>query len=449
MPLIVLASVVSLLHGNTVSGFWRFDDPQMLDFIRHQPLLETLYRPEVWRELDAPFFTPLLTFSYAIDSALFDLQPAGFYLHHLISLILAAWMTTLLLRRWIPPMHASLGGLLFLLGFPVTVVAQQLMTRHYIEGLAFAIAALICFYESARRPVWAWTGAMCYLVAMLAKEVYAPLVIFLLVATDRSDRDRPLRPRLMPYILAVTGYVFWRHAMLGGIGGYTHRLVPDSAELLNFMSGSMSWVLGNGPLTIALTVVAAGGLLVGIRTRELKPTRVTVATILLVAPLLPIMIPAAQPEAPGYFIPHRYLFLPWWALCCALAIALAPRRTTASTHLAMTGISPAWIAIPFATALAGAMSYNQEAATDCFRRLIANNEQMYQTAWFEDETSLIRTPRTLFPYTALMTAYIASIRNRPVENMPRVLEIGAQTESATRTFTWSYDPRTCGLRPLL
>ena len=99
IPLVILAGVVLLMHGETVSGFWRFDDPQMLDFVRHQPLLETFHRPEVWRALDAPFFTPLLTLSYAVDDALFDLRPAGFYLHHLISLCLTVGITAVRLKR--------------------------------------------------------------------------------------------------------------------------------------------------------------------------------------------------------------------------------------------------------------------------------------------------------------------------------------------------------------
>lgn len=436
-----LAAAIWLLHGNVLSGFWRFDDPQMLDFIRHQPLPETLYRPDVWQKLNAPFFTPLLTLSYALDNTLFDLHAPGFYLHHLFSLFLAAWMTTRLLRRWTPPIHACLGSLLFVAGFPVTVVAQQIMTRHYIEGLVFAIAALICFYDSARRPAWAWAGALCYLVAMLAKEVYAPLLFFLLVATDRNTEEAPLLPRLTPYILAATIYVPWRHAMLGGMGGYTTRLIPGSAELLNFISGTVHWGLGGGPLTTILAGIAAGGLLIGIRHRALKPARTALVATLLAIPLLPIMIPAALPEAPGYFIPHRYLFLPWWALSCALAIALAPRRTP---PLARRPPST-WIAIACATAFAAAVSYNQHASNVCFRQLINDNERMYQTIWFEDQTSLIRIPHSLLPYTGLMTTYIASIRNLPPERLPRLVDTNEPPGPAARTFAWSYDPKSCGL----
>jgi len=452
VPPVLLAAAVCLLHGNAVSGFWRFDDPQMLDFARHQPLIESFFRPDVWQKLGAPFFTPLLTFSYAIDDALFDLIPSGFYLHHLASLFLAAWMTTRLLRRWTPSVQATLGGILFLTGFPVTVVAQQLMTRHYIEGLVFAIAALICFHDASHRPGRAWTGALCYLLAMLAKEVYAPLILFLFVATDWRTSGPPRLRRLAPYLLAAAAYLPWRQAMLGGVGGYTTRLIPDSAELLDFLRGSLVWTLGDGhgTFTVALALLTTGVLLCGIRTRALRPATLTVAALLLAAPLLPVMISSTQAEAPAYFIPHRYLFLPWWALSCALALALSPPRRTMAAPLSSTSMtlrpSTAGVAIAFAAAFAGAMTYNQTPAADCFRHLITDNEQLYRTAWRDNDTAVIQVPRTLIPYVSFMTRHIASLRSQPVERMPRIAEAGRPQApppaEAVTAFTWSYNPKT-------
>ena len=50
---IILAN--GLAHPHLLLGLWRYDDPQILDFVIHQPIFESFYQPQVWRTLGLPF----------------------------------------------------------------------------------------------------------------------------------------------------------------------------------------------------------------------------------------------------------------------------------------------------------------------------------------------------------------------------------------------------------
>ena len=57
------------------------------------------------------------------------------------------------------------------------------MTRHYLEGMLFALLAILAFVHAQRRQSmpWAFAGALAYALAVTAKEIYVPLVLVVLV----------------------------------------------------------------------------------------------------------------------------------------------------------------------------------------------------------------------------------------------------------------------------
>jgi hypothetical protein len=264
--LIVLAAFV--VHGGAMGRFWLGDDPQvLLHALRHSPV-EILTVPDAWQELSTSNFTPLVTISFDLDLRLFGPEPEGFYIHQITVIALAAIAFGLLLRLLGVGSAMSLAAaIVFLAAPPVVHVAYSLMTRHYVEGLLFATLSLIVWIASARldrRSRWRTAGlavaaAVSYLLAMLAKEVFAPLpLVFLALAIARREEWRRVAVRLTPVVVAALTYIAWRVVMLGGVGGYGSgtgglHLFGAVAEYV----AMRPWI---GLWSVVLAVVAATGM---------------------------------------------------------------------------------------------------------------------------------------------------------------------------------------------
>lgn len=308
---LLLGTAVWLLHGSALQGFWRVDDPLILLYVSEQPaILGYFFSPAQWQALGAPFFTPWLALDFRLDAILSGTDPQGFYLHHLAVLWGAALLTYLLLRRHTGHLWAAAAALLFLAGAPTAVVAQQLMSRHYATGLLFMILALYFWLREGPPPRWQHLllGAVCYLAAMLNKEVFAPLPLVLLFLGNRPLKER--LTALLPYAGAALVFILWRRLMLGtAFGGYSTGFVPDS------WLGSMAVL----PQTLfgAWHLPALGALLLlilacrpGLRGWGLLIASAAALTLPFVSVLATLNIQLL-----------RYLLLPWWALCVFLALA--------------------------------------------------------------------------------------------------------------------------------
>ena len=219
--IIILIATTFVLHQSVGEHFWRWDDPIILKCaIEHTPL-EYFFIPENYRCLTGSHVTPWLLFSFDLDFGLFGLFSQGFYWHHLFSLSLVSVASFWLLKLYIRPMLAFMGAMLFIIGSPVWVVAQQLMTRHYVEGLIFAIMALYCYIISLRKNqiAYATMGSFFYILATLAKEIYVPLVGILLFIPETNLKKRLYAS--LPYFLWSVAYIFYRNYLLGNfVGGY-------------------------------------------------------------------------------------------------------------------------------------------------------------------------------------------------------------------------------------
>jgi hypothetical protein len=133
--IIILMATTLVLHQSVGESFWRWDDPIILKCVIENTPLEYFFIPENYRCLTGSHVTPWLLFSFDLDFELLGLFSQGFYWHHLFSLGLVSVASFWLLKLYIRPLLAFMGIMLFIVGSPVWVVAQQLMTRHYVEGL--------------------------------------------------------------------------------------------------------------------------------------------------------------------------------------------------------------------------------------------------------------------------------------------------------------------------
>jgi hypothetical protein len=291
-----LALIIGGFYGDVIHLWWTYDDTQILKHaILYHPR-EYFLQPRIWQEFTPRFLTPVLLFSFDIDIFLFDLKPQWFYIHQLIVIWLCSIMLYLILRKWVQRPFAFLGAALFLLGSPVAVIAQQLMTRHYVDGLFFTLISLYLFIKSLEESKigWAYGSALAYALSMAAKEVYVPFA-FLLIALPCGEWKHRLK-YLAPHFVLLSLYVGWRFWMLGTPwGGYGGAISAKNAILLfynNFFFGQKS-ALG---ITAAIAVLAA--FIIFLTKNWKRAFFILWIGVLILFPILPV----AHFAAPRFFL---------------------------------------------------------------------------------------------------------------------------------------------------
>ena len=345
--LLLMLPVTAVLYGSTVNGWWCCDDSQLLkSAIKYSPW-QYFTIPDVWREVVNSTLSPLDVLAYDIDLALFGAWPPAFYAHNLLSIALAGWAVYLVARQWTDRAGPAVAaGLLFLCGSPVAISSEQLMGRHYIEGLAAFLLAVYLYVRAAReqRPgLAAWAG-VAYAISATAKEIFLPLglVPFLLPVG-------PLKLRLRlgwPFLLVMLLYLPWRSYMLGhAFGGYQPAgswLSLDTLQLVTRqLLGVPGWIL------TPWGVVAAGVALAwsaGLVPRQQRLAVLLGAAIVLGLLLMPLL---ALARHPGLNV-HRYFLTLWTAF--ALVVPLGLARLGAHSSAWLRAVPLGWAAVLAASA---------------------------------------------------------------------------------------------------
>lgn len=314
-----LAALTLLLHGSALQGGWRFDDPLILRYILEHPDVTGYFlSPEQWRASGFPFFTPWLILDYWLDLKLFGFKPAMFFAHHLLIIWLAALLTFMLLYRRVGAFLSGMAAALFLSGAPVAIISQQIMTRHYATGLVFAILSIL-FWLRAREGATRIAPALSagfYLLAMLNKEIFAPLPLVLFFLQSGTLKSRIVA--MYPLALSAVIFVLWRSAMLGKVvGGYAGfdaaRELPASLIILP------QTFFGSGVAALAALLSVAGWALYA--SRRHAP--------LILAVLAALLLPFLAIHASLHPVVLRFAFLPWWGCCVLLTLGLATIRHSA------------------------------------------------------------------------------------------------------------------------
>src|SRR5581483_9365383 len=166
--------------------------------------------PAEYMHLSATTFTPLLLLSYKFDLRLHGFDTRLFYAHQVAAILLAAVLLFFLIRRYIDLWYAAAGAGVFLTTWAAVYAARTLMIRHYVEGLVFALAALLAWRRS--KPL----SAFFYLLAMLSKEVYAPIPLFFICDSIYEHRSwRAIARELIWPSIAAIVFLAWRWRMTG------------------------------------------------------------------------------------------------------------------------------------------------------------------------------------------------------------------------------------------
>ncbi len=310
-----LAVLVLCLYHSALHGWWRWDDTYILKLAASQTPFDYFFSPDDYQLLSPQNFTPWLIFSFDLDFYCFGFEPARFYARQLMDLWLAGVVSYFLLRLWVPNGWAALGGALCIVGAPVATTVQQLMTRHYMEGLIFALLALYLFLISIKgaRRFSLILGAIFYLLAMGSKEVFVPLVAICIFWPEGPLRKRLLA--LIPYFSALILYVFWREFMIDMVSGGYHI---NWNTLLSFPLRACHSFFGSTHFSVIIGILVVLVLFSSLVKKV--PRRIVFAAIVIIAAVGPLM-PLKSTAMAG-----RYFLLPWWVFSMILVVVLGSRQ---------------------------------------------------------------------------------------------------------------------------
>jgi hypothetical protein len=387
LPAAILLAVSLYRYYPALAGYWRWDDTALLQQALKHPFWQNFVVPEVYRQLSGANLTPWVLLSFKADLSLFGNNPIYYYLHHLLSLALAAVVFYNVLILWVGPKTALVGALLFLLGAPTATVAEQLMTRHYIEGLILALVAVLCYVRYVRGgPRRAFVSAMfCYLFAVTAKEVYVPLV-FLPLCISEGTLGRRLQG-LMAFGLVAVAYIFWRFWMLGVfIGGYTGGDVAWMASMLPLVGTGLARlpaVAGGHTWIIPL----AAWLLLGVTYAFCFPVRVVRGILILVLVLLPL-VPLTV--SPGITLPNRYLLVLWLVLVMMGCVA-ADRLFQAAAKVSIKRIAVTGLRVLIVVVAVLLIDYGYE-TSGAVRRTAREFDVQGRFLWHHEDPSICYVP---------------------------------------------------------
>ncbi len=265
--------------------WWSGDDPALLKLAINSHYWQHFLSPSAYRQLTASNLTPWAFTLYKLDWDVFGFRPAAFHLHQFVSIGITLILLQRLCRQWFGLSASLVAVLVFMLSKPMLEAGETLMQRHYVEGLAFSLGAVLCFLRSLERRNTAWSAASAglYFLACSAKEIYVPLPLVLLVLPAGTWRAR-LKGALAPF--AVLGaYVLWRQWMLGNLGGYGGKV--DFTRILQTPLALADLLGWHGPLPTGLLVGLAIGALLLVR----KEAKLLVLTLpaLAILPVVPVI----------------------------------------------------------------------------------------------------------------------------------------------------------------
>lgn len=294
-------------------------------------------------------FRPLRNFSYALDHALWGLQPAGWHFHNVLLHLFNAVLLYGLLRRCCKIEAAWAGAALFLVHPVVSETVSWVSCRDDLLAVSFVLLAALAWCEAVQadqkghRPILWWgVVAMLYVLACLAKiqAVVLPVLLLavsgLLMVTGRIQVTRlrarsPLALGLIPIAVVMLA---WRWAFIGGasssgggLGGIRETalcMVPALGHYLRLAIFPFPLLADYSGMEVPTSVTSSGfvigAVVVGLALvlAELCQRRVPLITLgigwFLIA-LLPSLNMIPLPR----LVAEHYLYLPLIGLSIAFA----------------------------------------------------------------------------------------------------------------------------------
>lgn len=284
----VLVAVAIALYRKAIRLWWTYDDPFNLRMVATHVWTDPYNAAHLWPQ---KLFTPILFTAHELLLQFAGLDADRWYRAEIALIALAGLAVFFTLRLFIDTMPALGGAVIFIAGPPLCVFATQLMVMHYLLAIAFGAGAVAFYTLAFRRDSFLFEllSAVCYFLAMLAKEIAIPLPLLLFFLPEKSIGVRVRH--LLLHALAFFGFFLWRRSIIGTfLGGYGWVVTPIELPLVLL---KLPWKLlelsaGNGLFAglIALSLLALGAAF-ALRTRRAWMLAIA-GLILAVIPLIPV-----------------------------------------------------------------------------------------------------------------------------------------------------------------
>ncbi|HEY1756543.1 MAG TPA: hypothetical protein VGG72_14170 [Bryobacteraceae bacterium] len=345
LALLAFGSVYSSLYLGLASRWWFEDDPSLFAYTAtiHNP--GTIFTdPNLLRHFTGgAALVPLQLVSYWVDIKLAGFSPRFAYAHQAGSFLLTLLLLYLLLSQLLQgnKIAAFAGSALWALLPATAVVVQFLATRHYLEGLLFSFLSLYLAERFQDRP-WAIPAVLLSaLIAMLYKEIYAPVVPALLLVSAWRHRARALA---LGTTLMACVYAVYRTWVLGPGLRYGDMPLLKPWPYVKFLS-KLPYTISSNYGGYCLLAIAVALCIHGVLRRRAQWTILCFAGLCIVSILaiLPVSFPLygmiRRPD-PWY----RIVFLLHTILVC-FGTYFAARWTTRRVQ-GMLGIATLAILLP-------------------------------------------------------------------------------------------------------
>jgi hypothetical protein len=331
--------LAALLILNIKTIHWPFgiiDSPIILaQAIAYSPI-EYLTSPHKYQFLTYNNFTPWVTLSWDIDYSFFQVDPLGYRVHHLVSLAIMVALIYLILYRATGSILNTSIFCLAILTLPATFsVVDDIINRHYLEGMIFCLLSFFCAqtYSRGSSPAWLALSVLSYGLSMTAKEVFIPLPGIIFFLYPGSFKRRVLLS--LPYAVVLFSYLAWRMYMLGGYGGYTGGItilnVLEQEGALTLITLQLLTTTFFSPVAASI-MLALLGVLLATNFRQITPS-VKLGLLVGVFGLALPLIALLPMFAIGFLMP-RWLFAPTVAL--VMFISYLCSRTPSKTVTGLT-----------------------------------------------------------------------------------------------------------------
>ncbi len=305
VAVLVFATLFVVFWLASTSAWWFEDDPLQFAAAASISSPAAIFTdPGILRRWGTgASLVPMQVLSYWIDTHAFGISPTAARVHDAIATVACVLLVSLVLSRFgVPPVTSAVAAGLWLC-LPATIAVHEFTSaRHYMEGLAWSLAAVCVLEGLYRRPPGGSAGLtllfflLLLVAAMLSKETYAASVPAFAIPYSIAHRRRGVAAGTAVLVMA---YAAYRFAMLGSGDAYPHPAISAGDYLrylralpYTFSAGALGWILV--PMLVAPAAWALR--------REPGPA---LRSCLLLAGVLAAGLAAAYPTAPAVLLTHE------------------------------------------------------------------------------------------------------------------------------------------------
>ncbi|TVM00656.1 MAG: hypothetical protein CV087_12735 [Candidatus Brocadia sp. WS118] len=247
LPMVIIAATSQLVYLNSLSNHFAYDDEFTIVnnyFIKTWTNLPSLFSRAYFKYSGELSYRPVVTLSYFIDYALWQLNPLGFHLtNSILHTFNAVFLFFLSMQLFNGRVIAFLAAILFACHPVLSEAVNAVSYREDLLGTAFIIVAFFLYLSASKKELpfsrSYFCSVVCYLFGLFSKEITItlPFLIFIydiLLAKKRNHIYR-LLCNYSGYICITILYLAIRFVILHN-PAESHVSYPGDSVLVNYMT---------------------------------------------------------------------------------------------------------------------------------------------------------------------------------------------------------------------